>query len=85
MIRWEYCILSIADGVASVRIFAVLDDDTEVRRIECGSYCFCYVAELGLDGWEMVAHNVRSSGEEFTFKRPVSFSLADGFGKQHNL
>jgi hypothetical protein len=69
MTKWEYCVIDIeADGQAKV---VYLQPPAEKHRSEAIEEIYQVIAQLGLEGWELVSHTL-TEAEYFTFKRPLT-------------
>ncbi len=67
MVRWEYCVLNHhKDGPVQLRIL-----DTSGGELHSIKNKFIVLAQLGLEGWELVSHTLSSEIEQYTFKRPT--------------
>lgn len=84
MIKWEYCQLIVnradPDNATSKQLVFLKIDKVDVRPIRSVTQS---IAELGLEGWELVSHtqfqtvvenfvNGLPVTEFFTFKRPLN-------------
>lgn len=75
MQKWEYCEVSVTSGeVVTIKYYGA--DNNKIRKSErikntdeMRDRAKQIVAQLGLDGWELV--NVRDNGLEYWFKRPI--------------
>lgn len=68
MTKWEYCVIDIeADGRAKV---VYLQPPDQRHRSETIEEIYQVIAQLGLEGWELVSHTL-TEAEYFTFKRPL--------------
>jgi hypothetical protein len=68
MIKWEYCIVDISpQGEAKVVYLKPVGQKHRAERIE---EIYQVLAQLGLEGWELVSHT-QTISEYFTLKRPL--------------
>ncbi len=68
MTKWEYCVIDISpEGQAKV---VYLKPAGQKHRAEKVEEIYQVLAELGLDGWELVSHT-QTISEYYTFKRAL--------------
>jgi hypothetical protein len=70
MLKWEYCVIEISqDGEAKV---IYISPPGEKHRAEAIEEIYQALAQLGLEGWELVTHTLTGVTEYYTLKRPCS-------------